>query len=128
MEVGEGIEIVPDNQRHSMIKKYKTYSEYEEELGPKISDRAEVLAAIDCLMHHLTDECQLYNFSRIAIKDEHNWNLLDWDHPEGALRCESYMELAKNMDEEEFDRIVMTFATIVKMECFENEYRPGAFG
>lgn len=128
MEVGEVIEIVPDNKAHSIIEKHKTYSEYEEELGPRISDRAEVLAAIDCLMHHLKSEDQFYNFASIAIKDEHNWNLLDWDPLAGASRCKSYMELAKNMDEAEFDKVVLTFATIVKIECFENSYRPGAFG
>lgn len=127
-ETGDGIEIVPDAKWYDIVKKPKTYSEYEEELGPKVSDRAEVLAAIDCLMHHLKDDDQFFNFSAVAIKDEHNWNLLDWDPLAGASRCESYMEIAKNMDEAEFDKIVMTFATIVRTECFESSYRPGAFG
>jgi len=127
-ETGDGIEIVPDAKWNDIVKKPKTYSEYEEELGPKVSDRAEVLAAIDCLMHHLKDDDQFFNFSAVAINDEYNWNLLDWDPLAGASRCESYMELANGMDEAEFNKIVMTFATIVRTECFESSYRPGAFG
>ena len=79
-------------------------------------------------MHHLKDDDQFFNFSAVAINDEHNWNLLDWDPLAGASRCESYMELANGMDEAKFNTIVMTFATIVRTECFESRYRPGAFG
>lgn len=106
---------------------FKSYGRYEDEYGTKIAERAEVLAAMDCLIHHLNNDGQFFNWEKDAIKDEHNWNLLDWDQAAGATRCKSYMELAKNMDEVEFERIVMFFATIVKSECFATEYREGAF-
>ena len=105
----------------------KTYGQYEEELGVKIAERAEVLAAMDCLMHHLVDDEDFHQWCSVAIADENNWNILDWDMRAGASRCESYMELAKGMNGNSFECIVRTFADIVRAQCFETRYVRGAF-
>lgn len=105
----------------------KTFGQYEEELGVKISERAEVIAAMDCLMHHLKDEDDFYQWTANAIKDEQNWNLLDWDPGEGARRCKAYMDIARHMDDHAFECVCRTFADIVRGQCFTMEYREGAF-
>lgn len=105
----------------------KTFGQYEEELGVKISERAEVIAAMDCLMHHLKDEGDFFQWTANAIKDEQNWNLLDWDSGEGARRCKAYMDIARHMDDHAFECVCRTFADIVRGQCFTTEYREGAF-
>lgn len=105
----------------------KTFAQFEEELGEEIANRAEVLAAMDCLMHHLRNEDQLEQWTMVAVKDERNWNILDWDPDESAERTKNYMELAKSMDRRSFECIVHTFACIVKSECFGQFHIEGAF-
>lgn len=128
MELGEGIVVWDkDDQRISPIKKLKTYGQYEEELGQKIAERAEVIAAMDCIMHHLNDEDDFFQWTSVAVRDENNWNLLDWDPGEGACRCEAYMNIARNMSDNAFECICRTFADIVRAQCFSTSYREGAF-
>ena len=105
----------------------KSYRQYEVELGTTTAEMAEVLAAMDCLMHHLSDKEDMRQWEAVAIEEGHNWNILDWDVLAGASRCQSYMEEAKNMSGHEFECIVRTFASIISGQCFGTVYNEGAF-
>lgn len=104
----------------------RTFAQFEEVLGEKIANRAEVLAAMDCLMHHLRVEDHLRQWSE-DFPDDHNWNILDWDPGEGAFRTESYMNAAAGMDDKKFEQLVFLFATIVSVQCFSKVFREGVF-
>lgn len=105
----------------------KSFADFEKDLGEEIANRAEVLAAMDCLMHHLKNEDQLKQWTGEIVPDEHNWNILDWDAAEGAERTRSYMELAKSISRKSFERCVHVFACIVRSEAFAECPREGVF-
>ena len=105
----------------------KSFADFENDLGEEIANMAEVLAAMDCLMHHLKNEDQIEQWTGNAIPDEHNWNILDCDAAEGAERTRSYMELAKSMSRQRFERCVHLFACIVRSEAFAECPRDGVF-
>lgn len=108
-------------------KEPESFADFENKLGEEIANRAEVLAAMDCLMHHLKNENQLKQWTREIVPDEHNWNILDWDPAEGAERTRAYMELAKSMSRQRFERCVHLFACIVRSEAFVDCPREGVF-
>lgn len=105
----------------------KSFADFENDLGEEIANRAEVLAAMDCLMHHLKNEDQLKQWTGEIVPDENNWNILDWDAAEGAERTKAYMELAKSMSRQRFERCVHLFACIVRSEVFAECPREGVF-
>ena len=107
--------------------KRKSFADFENDLGEEIANRAEVLAAMDCLMHHLKNEDQLKQWTGEIVPDEYNWNILDWDAAEGAERTRAYMELAKSMSRQRFERCVHLFACIVRSEVFAEYPREGVF-
>lgn len=108
-------------------KEPESFADFENVLGEEIANRAEVIAAIDCLMHHLKNEDQIKQWTGELVPDEHNWNILDWDAAEGAERTRSYMELAKSMSRQRFERCVHLFACIVRSEVFAEYPREGVF-
>ena len=107
--------------------KRKSFADFENDLGEEIANRAEVLAAMDCLMHHLKNEDQLKQWTGEIVSDEYNWNILDWDPAESAERTRAYMELAKSMSRQRFERCVHLFACIVRSEVFAEYPREGVF-
>jgi hypothetical protein len=105
----------------------KSFADFENDLGEEIANRAEVIAAMDCLMHHLKNEGQLKQWASEIVPDECNWNILDWDAAESAERTRAYMELAKSMSRQGFERCVHVFACIVRSEVFAECPREGVF-
>lgn len=105
----------------------ESFADFENDLGEEIANRAEVLAAMDCLMHHLKNEDQLKQWTGEVVPDEHNWNILDWDASEGTERTRAYMELAKSMSRQRFERCVHLFACIVRSEVFAEYPREDVF-
>lgn len=105
----------------------KSFADFENDLGEEIANMAEILAAMDCLMHHLKNECQLKQWTGEIVPDECNWNILDWDSAESAERTRAYMELAKSMSRQRFERCVHVFACIVRSEAFSDCPRDGMF-
>ena len=104
------------------------FQEYREKELPN-SERqscAEVLAAMDCLMHHLKVEDHLKQWTE-DFPDEQDWNLLDWTPDDAACRTEQYMLAVSGMSDYKFENLVMMFATIVSGACFSRMYQEGAF-
>lgn len=114
-----------------LTDQHKTFAQWEEELGEKIAGRAEILAAMDCIMHHLKADKQGFDdidqWKAMAVRDGNNWNILDWDPDESEARTSDYMHLAKSMSDREFDCVAYTFASIVRGQCFYERFQPGRF-
>ena len=106
--------------------KRKSFADFMTELGEKTANRAEVLAAMDCLMHHLKVEDHLKQWTE-EFPDEQDWNLLDWTPDDAACRTEQYMLAVSGMSDYKFENLVMMFATIVSGACFSRMYQEGAF-
>lgn len=86
---------------------------------------AEMLAAFDCIIHHLVDESDIKQWTLCAVRDGHDWHILN---EFGAVgRREHYTCDAEGLRGNEFERIVRTFASIIKAQCFDVKYRDGAF-
>lgn len=89
---------------------------------------AEVLCAMDCLMHHLSDrdngnKQELADWMYLAIPDNDKWKLMRTD----KTRKNFYYNLVKDMSTTQFESFVMLFASFVKDKCFNSKYNPGAF-
>ena len=110
-----------------MIERRKTFGELQAEYGAEVVAKAEVLAAMDCIMHHLWDECDLEKWTQMALRDEFNWNILDWDPGEASKRTEDYVKEVAEMSSQSFDCIVHTFADIVRNQCFDVLFKPHVF-
>lgn len=110
---------------------HKTFGQWQEELGAEVAARAEVLAAMDCLMHHLApDESgdkDLEKWNNWAIPDDHNWNLLDWEPEEASIRTMNYMRLAKRIKPRAFEGICKTFVDMIRKQCFHEDFVEGRF-
>lgn len=111
----------------AMIERRKTFGELKDEYGSVVTAKAEVLAAMDCIMHHLWDECDLEQWTQMALRDKFNWNILDWDPGEASKRTEDYVKEVAEMSSQSFDRIVHTFADIVRNQCFDVLFKPHVF-
>lgn len=125
-EPGELIALSPSPSK--MVRR-RTFAELVEKHGQRIVYKAEVLAAMDCLMHHLSDEEDFVNWKMNAIPDMFNWNILDWDTREASKRTEDYVQAVANMTDIEYESITHMFADIVRCQCFETKtlYKCGAF-
>lgn len=88
-----------------------------------VESRAEVLCAMDCLVHHLNDEEQSVAWLRDAVPDGLPWDVL---RPSSSRR-EEYMDIASDMSDSDFETCVHLFACIVKAECFRVKYEQHAF-
>ena len=85
--------------------------------------RAEVLCAMDCVMHHLNDEDAIESWLACGVPDGLPWDVLNAN----ADRYADYMGIAQDMSDEEFEQNVRLFACIVKRECYKAVYQPKAF-
>lgn len=88
-----------------------------------VESRAEVLCAMDCLVHHLNDEEQSVAWLRDAVPDGLPWDVLQ----SSSSRREEYMDIASDMSDSDFESCVHLFACIVKAECFRMKYEQHAF-
>ena len=101
----------------------RTYGEVIQQEGEGIASRAEIIAAMNCLMHHLKNEdlAKEWNFLIEQSKGDPNWNVLDWDPREGMCRLEAYVEIAKQMCDASFENLCKLFLSTLKM-AFETHY------
>ena len=125
-ELGEFVAI---SNGPSPIVRRSTFAELVEKHGQRIVNKAEVLAAMDCLMHHLSDEEDFESWKINAMPDMFNWNILDWDPGEASKRTEDYVRAVENMTDHEYECITHMFADIVRCQCFDTKtlYKWGAF-
>ena len=89
----------------------------------KCVGRAEMLMAMDCLMHHLSDTDGLSRWQELALPDGLDWHLLGGK----ADRSLEYLEKAGGMTDNEFTCVVKTFADIVRWQCFNSVFNKHAF-
>ena len=122
-----GADIVVDRNPISPTIRRKTFGELQAEYGPVVTAKAEVLAAMDCIMHHLWDERDLERWTQAALRDKFNWNILDWDPGEASKRTEDYVKEVAEMSSKSFDCIVHTFADIIRNQCFDVLFKPHVF-
>lgn len=93
-----------------------------------LQGRAEMLAAMDCLMHYLDDSEDRNQFEAVAIPNEgQDRHILDTDPKRATDRRNFYAEMAKKMSDSEFECVVHTFADIVRRQCFSLSYNKGRF-
>lgn len=94
-----------------------------------IRSRAEVLCAMDCLMHHLSDEDATEWWLEEGVPDGLSWDVLS----PSAEREADYLDIASDMTDFEFESIVRIFACTVRDQCFARSkdrrrpYEPKAF-
>lgn len=119
-----GTGIAVDLNPLSPTWKRKTFGELQVEYGAEVVAKAEVLAAMDCIMHHLWDERELEQWTQTALRDKFNWNILDWDPVEASKRTEDYVKEVAEMSSQSFDCIVHTFADIIRYQCFDVLFKP----
>jgi hypothetical protein len=122
-----GTVIAVDPNPPSFIMRRKTFGELQAEYGAEVVAKAEVLAAMDCIMHHLWDESDLERWTQMALRDDFNWNILDWDQGEASKRTEDYVKEVAEMSSNSFDCIVHTFADIIRNQCFDVLFKPYVF-
>ena len=97
-----------------------------------VASHAEVLAAMDCLVHHLNDEEASEGWLANYLPDGDDWHLLDVPSPGKAYavaadRKRTYEDLARDMTYGEYEDHVEAFARIVRTQCFATKFAPRAF-
>jgi len=94
----------------------------------EVESHAECLAAMDCLMHHMSDEDETACWLQAAVPDNSHWDVLGLK-PRTQLedRAEFYAELARDMTYGDYEACVMIFAHAVKAQCFKTKYQPRSF-
>lgn len=97
-----------------------------------VASHAEVLAAMDCLVHHLNDEEASEEWFSEYLPDDDDWRLLDVPSPGRAYavaanRKRTYEDMTRDMTYGEYEDHVMAFARIVRRQCFAMKYTPRAF-
>lgn len=89
----------------------------------KIVGRAEMLAAMNCLMHHLTDEVARERWAELAMPERQgklDWHVIEYEGC--SARRADYMEEAEKMTDNEFACVVKTFADLVRWNCFNSVF------
>lgn len=104
------------------------FQEYRERKIPN-SERqscAEVLAAMDCLMHHMNEEDEISCWLQEGVPDNGFWPVLETEEIMGD-RKEFYYNLTGNMTYGDYEACVKIFACAVKEQCFRTSYQPRSF-
>ena len=106
------------------------FQEYrEKKIAPEeVESHAECLAAMDCLMHHMSDEDELVCWLQDGVPDSDNWNLLHgtiMTSPED--RQDYYTGIVRGMTYGDYEACVKIFACAVKAQCFKTKYQPRSF-
>lgn len=89
----------------------------------ELHSHAQCLAAMDCLMHHISGEDELDCWLQAGIPDNVHWSVTEPD----LDRAKFYYDLAKGMTYGDYESCVMIFAHAVKAQCFRTKYAPRAF-
>ena len=89
----------------------------------EVESHAECLAAMDCLMHHLSDEDETACWLQAGVPDNSHWCVTEPD-PD---RAKFYYDLTEGMTYDDYEACVMIFANAVKAQCFATRYAPRAF-
>lgn len=84
---------------------------------------AEVLCAVDCLMHHMNDEDEIACWLQDGVQDNVHWRVSEPD----LDRADFYYDLTGGMTYGEYESFVRMFANAVKRQCFATKYTPRAF-
>ena len=95
-----------------------------------VSSHAECLAAMDCLMHHMSDEDEIACWLQDGVPDNSHWDLLDTKPrllPDADERKDFYTDLVRGMTYGDYEACVMIFAHAVKAQCFRTKYQPRSF-
>ena len=113
---------------HDRRPKNKSFNDSMGDKMSRIESRAEMLAAMDCIMSHLVDEDDRTQWFAVAITNEgQDRHLLDTHVEKAERRKEFYYGVAGSMSCSEFECVVRTFADIVSGQCFVTEYQRGVF-
>lgn len=101
------------------------FQEYrEKKIAPEeVESHAECLAAMDCLMHHMSDEDELGAWLMEGVQDNGHWRMNEPD-PD---RAEFYHDITEGMTYGDYEACVMIFANAVKAQCFKTKYQPRSF-
>lgn len=87
----------------------------------RIRSRAEVLCAMDEIMHHLNDECDIASWLMLGVPD---------GGPRLELTADQLEYYGAYAGDEDFEGMVERFATIVKLTCFSaktGKYKKAGF-
>lgn len=101
------------------------FNDYREKPIPDSERRscAEVLAAMDCLMHHMSDEDELGAWIQDGVQDNDHWRMNTPDQN----RAEFYHDITEGMTYDDYEACVKIFACAVKAQCFKTKYQPRSF-
>ena len=105
------------------------FSEYRDQKIPEdeVGSHAECLAAMDCLMHHMSDEDEIACWLQDGVPDSDNWRPFEDVSSDPADRRDYYEDLARGMTYGDYEACVMIFAHAVKAQCFRTKYQPRSF-
>lgn len=104
------------------------FQDYREKIAPEeVESHAECLAAMDCLMHHMSDEDELACWLQDAVPDSDNWRPFEDIRSTPDDRSDYYMGLVRGMTYGDYEGCVKVFACAVKAQCFETRYQPRSF-
>ena len=81
--------------------------------------RAEVLCAMDCIMHHLNDEEDITGWLSEGVPDGGPFDVLD---EEGGPKSQYYGQFV-----DDFEAMVEVFARTIRRVCFNTKYAPAGF-
>ena len=92
----------------------------------EVGSHAECLAAMDCLMHHMSDEDETACWLQDGVPDSGFWPVLGTEEIMGDRR-DYYEGLVQGMTYGDYEACVMIFAHAVKAQCFKTKYQPRSF-
>ena len=104
------------------------FQEYrEDKIAPgEVESHAECLAAMDCLMHHMSDEDELACWLQDGVPDSGFWPVLETEEIMGDRKA-YYTDLVQGMTYGDYEACVKIFANAVKAQCFKTIYQPRSF-
>lgn len=95
--------------------------------GSELLNKAEIIAAMDCLVHHMYDVSALRRWTRDALPDSYDWRVLDASDGRAEMRTDGYARIAEQMTPAQFEVVCATFAELVASRCLRRQYCIGAF-
>ena len=100
---------IPDSHRTEVISHIR-----------RVLSKAEVLCAMDCLMHHLNDEDAIDPWLVNGVPDGMDSSVLDYRT--SRERTAQFVSMAESMTDDDFEDMVKLFAATIRRECFETKY------
>jgi len=96
-------------------------------INKKMQMRAEMLMAMDCLMHHLRDNEDRQQWVMNALREGLRRDILNYADNAPEIRALQYMSAAESMTDDQFMCVIYTFADIIRSQCFSSTFNPSAF-